>query len=87
MMEKSEIEREIREFLVENFLFGRADALTDNSILLGDVIDSTGLIELVMFLQERFGIVVEDEEVAAPENFESLNNVVELVDKKRLAKA
>ena len=55
--------------------------------MLGNVIDSTGVIELVMFLQEKFGITVEDEEVAVPQNFDSLNDVVEFVDKKLAAKA
>lgn len=86
-MQTIEIEREIRDFLIKNFLFGRADALRDDAVLMGNVIDSTGAIELVMFLQERFGITVEDEEVAAPENFDSLKNVVALVDKKLHSKA
>jgi len=76
---RNEIEREIRTFVVDNFLFGNAEALKDNTALLGGVIDSTGTIHLVMFLQEKFGITVEDEEIAAPENFDSLANVVSLV--------
>jgi len=67
-MQKAEIEKEIRTFIVDNFLFGRAEALNDSAALLGGVIDSTGVIELLMFLQERFGITVEDEEVAVTEN-------------------
>ena len=86
-MQTAEIEREIREFLTNTFLFGRAEALNDKAELLGNVIDSTGVIELVMFLQERFGITVEDEEVAVPENFESLKNVVAYVDRKLQSKA
>jgi len=85
-MQKTEIEREIRTFLVNNFLFGRADALNDDAALLGGVIDSTGVIELVMFLQEKFSITVEDEEVAVPENFDSLKNVVAFVEGKLRAK-
>jgi acyl carrier protein len=42
---------------------------------------------LVMFLQERFAITVEDDEVAAPENFDSLKNVVALVERKLRSKA
>jgi acyl carrier protein len=86
-MQKPEIEREIRAFLVDNFLFGRSDALGDNAALLGGVIDSTGVIELVVFLQDRFGIAVEDEEVAVPENFDSLSNVVAFVEGKLRSKA
>ena len=81
-MQTAEIDRQIREFLVTNFLFGRAEALREDESLLGNVIDSSGAIELVMFLQDRFGITVEDEELAAPENFESLQRVVGYVTKK-----
>lgn len=81
-MQTAEIDRQIREFLVTNFLFGRADALREDETLLGNVVDSSGAIELVMFLQDRFGITVEDEELAAPENFESLRSIVGYVTKK-----
>jgi acyl carrier protein len=85
-IQKTDIEREIRAFLVKKFLWGREDGLTDNSALLGGIIDSTGVLELVMFLQDRFGITVADEDVGVPENFDSLKNVVGLVEKKLLAK-
>jgi acyl carrier protein len=81
-MQTAKIEREIRDFLVNNFLFGRAEALPDDAALFGSVIDSTGAIELVMFLQDHFAITVEDDDVAAPENFDSVKNVVALVDRK-----
>jgi acyl carrier protein len=81
-MPTANIEHEIRSFLVNNFLFGRADALRDNESLLGNVVDSTGAIELVMFLQERFGITVEDEEMTIPENFSSVKSLTAFVEKK-----
>jgi acyl carrier protein len=81
-MDRAEIEREVRSFLINNFLFGRADALPADGSLTGEVIDSTGALELVIFLQSRFGITVEDEEVAVPENFDSVKNIVSYVDKK-----
>ena len=77
----TDIEREIRHFLVENFLFGRAEELRDQVSLLGSVIDSTGAIELVTFLQDHFGITVEDSEVV-PENFDTLANLVAYVEGK-----
>ncbi len=86
IMNRTQIEREVRGFLINNFLFGRAEALPENGSVLGDVIDSTGAIELVMFLQSNFGITVEDEEVAVPENFGSVNNIVGYVEKKLLSK-
>ena len=85
-MQTTEIEREIRSFLVNNFLFGSAEALCDDESLLGNVIDSSGTIELIMFLQDRFAITVEDEEIAIPENFDSLKNVVAYVARKLASK-
>lgn len=81
-MERAEIEREVRSFLVTTFLFGNAAALRDDGSLLGEVIDSTGAVELVTFLQDRFAITVEDEEVAAPENFDSVRTIVDFVERK-----
>ena len=86
-MQTSDIEHEIRLFLVSNFLFGREDALKDDATLFGSVIDSTGVIELVMFLQEKFSITIDDDEVAVPENFESLRSVVAFIAVKLRAKA
>jgi acyl carrier protein len=81
-MDRTEIGQEVRNFLINNVLFGRADALQDDASLLGQVLDSTAVVELVIFLQERFGITVEDEEVAVPENFDSVKNIVGYVEKK-----
>ncbi len=80
-MQKTEIDREIRNFLATQFLSGHAEKLSDNGSLLGDVIDSTGVIELVSYLQERFAITVEDEDVN-PANLESLNTLVAYVERK-----
>ena len=85
-MHTTDIEREIRSFLVDNFLFGRSDALRDDESLLGGVIDSTGTLELVVFLQDRFALTVEDEDVV-PENFDSVKHVAAYVAKKLHAKA
>ena len=73
-------------FLVDNFLFGRTEEWRDHVSLLGNVIDSTGAIELVTFLQDRFAITVEDNEVV-PENFDTLENVVAYVERKLRSKA
>ena len=85
-MQTIDIEREIRSFLVNNFLFGRTEEWRDHVSLLGNVIDSTGAIELVTFLQDRFAITVEDNEVV-PENFDTLENVVAYVERKLCSKA
>ena len=62
-MNTVDIERDIRSFLIDNFLFGRAEELRDGETLQGNVIDSTGVLELVAYLQDHFSISVADEEV------------------------
>lgn len=84
-MDTADIEREIRTFLVDNFLFGRADKLKDDESLLDNVIESTGVLELVVFLQERFDITVTDED-ANPENLDSVKNIVAYVSRKLQSK-
>jgi acyl carrier protein len=70
-----EYKQAIREFIVENFLFGDDNGLKDDSSFLDEgIMDSTGALELVNFLEEEFSIVVEDEELI-PENLDSINNV------------
>lgn len=72
----------IRNFVIENFLFGKDDGLKDDSSFLDEgIIDSTGVLELVDFLEETFSITVEDEELI-PENLDSINNVVAYVERK-----
>lgn len=86
-MQTAEIESEIRDYIITNFLFGRKEALRDDTALFGGIIDSTGAIELVMFLQNHFNITVEDYEVGVPENFGSLKQVVAFVERKLGRKA
>ena len=72
----------IRNFVVENFLFGDDSQLEDDtSFLEAGVIDSTGILELVSFIEETYNIHVGDEELV-PENLDSLNNVVQYVQQK-----
>ena len=76
-----EIEQEIRNYLTEEFLFGRSEALEEDTALLGNVIDSQGVIELVSFVQQRFNVEIADEEVTT-DNLATLKTVVALVEKK-----
>lgn len=77
----AEIEQEIRNYLTEGFLFGRSEGLNEDTPLLGNVIDSQGVIELVSFIQQRFNIEVADEDVTT-DNLATLKTVVALVEKK-----
>jgi acyl carrier protein len=49
---------------------------------LGNIIDSSGALELIIFLQEHFGIIVEDREIGVPDNFGTLRGIVAFVSKK-----
>jgi len=75
--------QEIRQFVVDNFLFGRdGDGLgEDDSFLENGIIDSTGVLELVAFIEEKYGVSVLDHELV-PENFDSLRNLGQYLDRK-----
>jgi acyl carrier protein len=78
----SELKTKIKDFIIENFLFGNANGLQDDTSFLEEgIIDSTGVLELVTFLEEDFGIQVDDEELI-PENLDSINNVTAYLEKK-----
>lgn len=84
-VQTTEIEQEIRSYLAEEFLFGRSETLNDETPLLGNLIDSQGVIEVVSFIQQRFKIEVEDEEVTT-DNLATLKSLVALVEKKLRSK-
>jgi acyl carrier protein len=72
----------IRAFIIENFLFGNDEGLMEETSFLEEgIIDSTGVLELVTFLEEDFGIAVDDEELI-PENLDSIKNVTNYLEKK-----
>lgn len=76
----------IRRFIIDTFLFGDASGmLPDDASLLGQgVIDSTGVLDLVLFMEEEFGFRVDDEEVI-PDNFDSVNNLTAYAQSKMAA--
>ena len=76
------MKEQIREFIIENFLFGEDGHLKDDTSFLDEgMIDSTGILELVSFLEEEFSISIADEELI-PENLDSIQNVVTYLEKK-----
>jgi acyl carrier protein len=83
MKSESEIRTAICEFFVENFLMGEGTLAVrdDESLLEAGIIDSTGMLEMVMFLEQHFGLKVEDRELV-PENLDSLSNLVQFVGRK-----
>jgi acyl carrier protein len=80
----SDIEVQIRQFVCENFILGQEELeLSDrDSLLDSGIIDSTGVIELVGFIEESFGIEILDEEII-PENLDSISNVASFIRSKK----
>jgi len=71
----------IRAFMIENFLFGEdIDLKDDTSFLEEGIIDSTGVLELIEYLEEEFNIQIDDEDLI-PENLDSLNNLDQFIGK------
>lgn len=77
------IKNDVRAFIVENFLFGDATQAPadDASLIENDVIDSTGVLELVAFIEERFGVVMADADIV-PANLDSLDRIAAFVTAK-----
>ena len=79
-----EVKKQIRDFILKNALSGSTGINLDDedSFLEKEIIDSTGVLELVSFVEERFGIEVNDDELI-PDNFDSVSKLNEYVKKKQ----
>jgi acyl carrier protein len=79
-----DIKKLIIAFIQENFIAGRSTAELgmDDSLLDSGIIDSTGILELVLFIEENFSIKIEDEEII-PENLDTISNMLSFIEKKR----
>jgi acyl carrier protein len=80
------VEDDVREFLTANFYLGEDPAgLTGSTSLIeAGFIDSTGVLELVGFLEEKFDIRISENELL-PENLDSIDNILAFVERKRAA--
>ena len=75
------VERQIREFIAQNFVMAEASELAaDQSLMEARIIDSTGVLELVTFLEEQFGVQVSDADLV-PENLDTIANIVAYVQR------
>ncbi|HET9988038.1 MAG TPA: acyl carrier protein [Kofleriaceae bacterium] len=83
-MNAVEVEGEVAHFIVNNFLFGDAAAAPapDQPLVQSGLVDSTGILEIVAFLETRFGVHAADEELAA-ENFGTIAAIAKFVVAKR----
>jgi acyl carrier protein len=80
----SDIEVQIRQYVCENFILGQEELkLADHhSFLDSGIIDSTGILELVAFIEESFAIEILDEEMI-PENLDSISNAANFIRSKK----
>jgi len=77
-----EIKEQIKEFFEDNFMAEFDDDFKDeDSFLENGIIDSTGVLELVLFLEENYNFKVADEEIT-PENLDSFYNLNKYINKK-----
>ena len=77
------VESVVREFIVSNFLFGDTERKLsdDDSLLEHEIVDSTGIMELVLFLEEKYGIEIDTSELV-PANLDSISRVAAFIGRK-----
>jgi len=80
-----ELKRQVREFVTSNFYVADPKTLEDRTSLLDQgIIDSTGVLEVIMFIESTFGMTVEDSEML-PENLDSIERIAAFVARKQVA--
>jgi len=82
-----DVKSRVRAFITGNFYLPDRDGLADGASLLeAGVVDSTGVLEIIGFLQSAFGILVEDDEIV-PENLDSIDRLTDYVARKTASPA
>jgi acyl carrier protein len=77
---------QIRDFILENYLFTSDQSALglDDSLLGRGIVDSTGMLEIIFFIEEQLGVKVKDEEMV-PDNLDGVNKIANFVQSKRQA--
>jgi len=80
----SELHNQVRNFILENYLFTDDESALglDESLLDRGIVDSTGMLEIIMFIEDELGVSVEDDEMI-PENLDSVNRIAAFVTRKK----
>jgi acyl carrier protein len=80
------LREKIRSFVLENYLFtSDTSALgLDDSLLGRGIVDSTGMLEIIFFIEEQLGVKVKDEEMI-PDNLDSVSKIANFVSSRRQA--
>ena len=78
------VEEQLRGFILENYLFtdDQSSLKNDDSFLDKGILDSTGILEVIFFIKDEFGIEVADSEMI-PENLDSVDNIIGYIEKKK----
>jgi acyl carrier protein len=77
------ITEQIRSFITSNFYISEPKSLTDEASLLENrIVDSTGVLEVIGFLESTFGIAIADDEIL-PENLDSIARIAAYVGRKQ----
>jgi len=78
--------QKLRDYILENYLFteDQSALMDDDSFLEKGILDSTGILEVIYFIEDEYSIKVGDEEMV-PENLDSVNNIVNFVKQKQNA--
>jgi acyl carrier protein len=84
VLNKDKLQTEIKNFIIDNFLFGdqNHEIGLDDSFMETGIIDSTGILELIEFVEESYEIKVNDNELV-PENLDSLSNISTFIINKK----
>jgi acyl carrier protein len=82
-VEQTDMRKKLKDFITETFLIGSdVETINDSdSFMEKEIIDSTGVLELTSYLEEEFGITVEDNELT-PDNLDSIDKLVNFIQGK-----
>jgi len=81
-MEQVTIETKVQDFIKGKFIFNKANNFNQKTSLFEEgIIDSTGVLELILFLEESFSVEIKDEEIV-PENLNSVSNIARFMKTK-----
>jgi acyl carrier protein len=77
------IHQKLRQFIIDNFYVSDPGSLSDDSSLIAEgVVDSTGMLEVIAFIEAEFGFAVADDETT-PENLETIGRMAAFVERRR----
>lgn len=76
------VEKQIIDYLLSNIIFTVSEIQPEQQLIESLLIDSISIIKVILFLEEQFDIRIEDEDLD-PTNFETVNNMANLVNRKR----